>query len=66
MSARRPSFRWLSWLVGLALALTGCSTGTQAAKERIPLLLISLDGFRWDYLALHPEETPHLRELARR
>ena len=30
-----------------------------------PLLLISLDGFRWDYCALHPAETPNLRALAR-
>lgn len=38
-----------------------------AATERpaAPLLLVSLDGFRWDYCALHPEETPNLRRLAR-
>lgn len=30
-----------------------------------PLLLISMDGFRWDYCSLHPAETPHLRQLAR-
>jgi predicted AlkP superfamily pyrophosphatase or phosphodiesterase len=28
-----------------------------------PLLLISLDGFRWDYCELHPAETPNLRRL---
>ena len=27
-------------------------------------MLISMDGFRWDYCALHPAETPHLRALA--
>ena len=31
--------------------------------ETVPLLLISLDGFRWDYCALHPDETPNLRRL---
>jgi len=29
-----------------------------------PVILISLDGFRWDYLARHPAESPHLRRLA--
>ena len=29
-----------------------------------PLLLVSMDGFRWDYPALHPTETPHLRQYA--
>ena len=33
--------------------------------ERVPLVLVSLDGFRWDYCALHPEETPNLRRLMR-
>jgi len=28
-----------------------------------PLLLVSMDGFRWDYCDLHPEETPNLRRL---
>ncbi|HWA28416.1 MAG TPA: ectonucleotide pyrophosphatase/phosphodiesterase [Lacunisphaera sp.] len=28
-----------------------------------PLLLISMDGFRWNYCAQHPAETPHLRQL---
>lgn len=49
----------LALAVGLALA------PAQARVDRVPLLLISLDGFRWDYCALHPEETPHLRRLAR-
>ena len=29
------------------------------------MLLISLDGFRWDYLDRHPEGTPHLQALRR-
>lgn len=28
-----------------------------------PLLIISLDAFRWDYTELHPEQTPVLRRL---
>ena len=28
-----------------------------------PLLIISLDAFRWDYCELHPAETPNLRRL---
>lgn len=31
--------------------------------ETPPLLLISMDGFRWDYVANHPAETPNLRRL---
>ena len=30
-----------------------------------PLVLISMDAFRWDYIATHPEETPHLQQLKR-
>lgn len=30
-----------------------------------PLILISLDGFRWDYCDLHPEESRTLRQLRR-
>jgi predicted AlkP superfamily pyrophosphatase or phosphodiesterase len=37
---------------------------TARAAEAPPLILISLDGFRWDYCALHPAETPNLRRLA--
>jgi predicted AlkP superfamily pyrophosphatase or phosphodiesterase len=33
------------------------------AAETPPLILISMDGFRWDYCALHPAETPNLRRL---
>ncbi len=35
------------------------------AEARGPVLLISLDGFRWDYLEKHPERTPNLRALRR-
>ena len=39
--------------------------GAAQAHETPPLLLISMDGFRWDYCALHPAETPNLRALIR-
>jgi len=41
----------------LLLAVPACSA------EPL-LILISLDGFRWDYLRKYPAETPCLRELA--
>src|SRR5882724_7054619 len=46
--------------VGLALLALGAAR----AADTPPLILISLDGFRWDYLKLHPAETPNLRRLA--
>lgn len=46
----------------LALAVT---TASHAADAPAPLLLISMDGFRWDYCALYPGATPNLRRLAR-
>ncbi len=36
---------------------------TDANPERPPLLLISLDGFRWDYCEKFPDDTPNLRRL---
>lgn len=36
-----------------------------AAGSSSPLILISLDGFRWDYCDLHPNESPTLRALKR-
>ena len=49
--------------LALLALLAGCTTET-TTKPAPPLVLISLDGFRWDYCALHPAETPHLRQLA--
>lgn len=55
----------------LCLFLGACTIGQRSASTAAetvsppPLLLISLDAFRWDYCALHPEETPHLRQLMR-
>ena len=41
--------------------------GARAATNALPppLVLIGMDGFRWDYCELHPEETSHLRRLKR-
>lgn len=50
-----------SLLLGLSLVSTGLS---QEPKDVPPLILISMDGFRWDYCAKYPEKTPHLRRLA--
>jgi predicted AlkP superfamily pyrophosphatase or phosphodiesterase len=50
-------------LAGLALA--GVRPVRADSPDGIPpLLLVSMDGFRWDYRALHPAETPHLRQYA--
>jgi predicted AlkP superfamily pyrophosphatase or phosphodiesterase len=48
----------------LVTLLAGCAL-FRTPKPTPPLLLISMDGFRWDYCALHPAETPHLRQLMR-
>ncbi len=47
----------------LLLCLLACAV--QGAEARGPVLLLSLDGFRWDYLDRHPERTPHLQALRR-
>jgi predicted AlkP superfamily pyrophosphatase or phosphodiesterase len=44
-----------------ALAFPGCST-TPPSQTAGPLILISIDGFRWDYLEKFP--APTLRQLA--
>lgn len=47
------------------LLLTVCALAIicPRASAQDPLLLISLDGFRWDYCDRFPEETPNLRRL---
>ena len=65
MNTRRPAFRAVLWFAGLIALLAGCALPPNAAPARVPLLLISLDAFRWDYPTLHSEDTPRLRELAR-
>ena len=54
---------WLGTLLVLPIAATPARAEV-AAPSRAPVLLISMDGFRWDYLALHPKETAHLGKLA--
>jgi predicted AlkP superfamily pyrophosphatase or phosphodiesterase len=47
-----------------ALLLAGCAS-SNPSRATPPLLLISMDAFRWDYCDLHPAETPHLHQLRR-
>lgn len=51
-------------LAAVTLALLVWTPAPRAA-ETPPLVLISLDAFRWDYCALYPAETPRLRRLIR-
>lgn len=53
--------RCLRFLVFCALA----TLVAHAAPARSPLILISLDGFRWDYCEKYPAESPTLRQLKR-
>ncbi|MSU65893.1 MAG: alkaline phosphatase family protein [Opitutus sp.] len=60
--------RWRALRIGLmavCLAVPGSSAAPVERPAAAPLLLISLDAFRWDYIANHPDETPHLRQLMR-
>lgn len=55
-------------LLGLVLPLRASSgdiVNQDTPALPPPLILISLDAFRWDYCDLHPNETVHLRELMR-
>ena len=58
---KHPFLLLLATLIAL---LAGCTGLTQRTPPP-PLILVSMDGFRWDYCALHPDETPNLRRLAR-
>lgn len=57
----------VSAVTAVALAfVAGCvSRSRPPAPPPPPLLLVSLDGFRWDYCDLYPAESPRLRELIR-
>lgn|SRR5208282_1455943 len=56
---------WLVWLCLLAAVVFASADqlGGVAPRDRI-LILISLDGFRWDYLQKFKAQTPHLNQLA--
>jgi predicted AlkP superfamily pyrophosphatase or phosphodiesterase len=58
MSRRITVVRLLALLFSVVLA-----QGAASNSARPPLILISIDGFRWDYCELHPAETPNLRRL---
>lgn len=61
----------LRWIMKCALvAVVWCSlhrVDARAVEDSSggfhPLLLISLDAFRWDYCDLYPDQTPRLRQL---
>lgn len=53
------------FLASLLVLVLGAGCASQSPAPVPPLVLISLDGFRWDYIALHPAETPHLQQLRR-
>ncbi|MBI4623387.1 MAG: alkaline phosphatase family protein, partial [Verrucomicrobia bacterium] len=47
------------------LAVLLLALASAAGAGEAPVILVSLDGFRWDYVAQHPDETSHLRRLVR-
>jgi len=49
-------------LVFVVAFVSGCAA-TPVHQAIPPLLLVSLDAFRWDYCARYPAETVHLRQL---
>jgi alkaline phosphatase D len=61
-----PTLRHLRFFaVVVALAAAVFSRASTSAGAPTPVLLISMDGFRWDYTERYPEQTAHIRQLAR-
>ncbi len=54
----------LLFCLALALCLSSCVTPKPKGPPP-PLILISMDGLRWDYRDRYPDATPNLRQLAR-
>ena len=50
--------------VAFALAIVLSAVGASGQRPA-PVVLISIDGMRWDYCDLHPDETPTLRKMKR-
>lgn len=48
-----------------AIPRSHAATPTQVTPTRHPLLLVSLDGFRWDYLDRHATAAPNLQRIRR-
>jgi predicted AlkP superfamily pyrophosphatase or phosphodiesterase len=55
-------FRFVARLAAIALLSVMAHA---ASPKSAPVVLVSLDGFRWDYCDLHPDETPNLRRMKR-
>ncbi|HVW20024.1 MAG TPA: ectonucleotide pyrophosphatase/phosphodiesterase [Opitutaceae bacterium] len=61
---KTPAAARASLLLIVLLALAAGRASLRAAEAPAPVLLVSMDGFRWNYPLLHPEQTPHLHALA--
>lgn len=59
--------QWILWVLAIATLFGACNhlkeTQSNKGKESHPLLLISFDGFRYDYLS--KTDTPHFDQLVR-
>ena len=62
---RRPLLAVFPFLAAAALALAAAATRAAPAAGTSPLILVSLDGFRWDYCDKYPDSAPTLRALRR-
>ena len=60
-----PRLRLVVWLAAAALAAVWLTAAARQTPAPI-LILISFDGWRWDYLDFDAVDAPHLRALAAR